>query len=240
MNTLTREFGVPAKDADRFAKIFRSDMEYAGLLVPTKTGHFLTDDLEGASARVAVPIGEGNEIEGDDEGSLEAAASEVLAVAPPLVSGEPDKSQRPKAIFVGHGPDKTALSQLTKILDEWGLPYKVAEYEPSAFRPISQKVADLMNECGAAILIFTADRELRDVEGNPVWLSSPNVSHELGLASVLYDGRVVVFKESSVDLASNYAGIGFIEFEKNKLSAHAMELFREIRHFGLIKISVGE
>jgi predicted nucleotide-binding protein len=240
VNTLTREFGVPAKDADRFAKIFRADMEYAGLLVPTKTGYFLTDDLEGVSARIVAPVADETETEDDGEGSSGVATSEVLAASPPVVSEEPKKPQRPKAIFVGHGPDKTALSQLTKILDEWGLPYKIAEYEPNAFRPVSQKVADLMNECGAAILVFTADRELRDTEGNPVWLSSANVSHELGAASVLYDGRVVVFKESSVDLASNYAGIGFIEFEKNKLSAHAMELFREIREFGLIKISVGE
>src|SRR5438094_448161 len=97
-----------------------------------------------------------------------------------------------------------------------------------------------MEECGAAILIFTADRELRDLDGNPVWLSSENVPHELGAASVNYSGRVVIFKEKDVVLASNYSGIGYIEFEKNKLSAHAMELFREIRQFGLIKISVGD
>jgi hypothetical protein len=97
-----------------------------------------------------------------------------------------------------------------------------------------------MDECGAAMLVFTADRELRDLDGNSVWLSSANVSNELGAATVLYNGRVVIFKEQGVDLASNYSGIGFIEFEKNKLSAQAMELFREVRHFGLIKISVGE
>ncbi len=56
---------------------------------------------------------------------------------------------------------------------------------------------------------------------------------------MLYEGKVTVFKETGVDLASNYSGIGHIEFEKNKLSAHAMELFREIQQFGLIKIIVG-
>jgi hypothetical protein len=87
--------------------------------------------------------------------------------------------------------------------------------------------------------VFTADRELRDADGNPVWLSSHDLAHELGAASVLYKGRIVMFKEAGVDLASNYSGIGYIEFEKGKLSAYAMDLFREIRHFGLIKISVG-
>jgi Predicted nucleotide-binding protein containing TIR-like domain len=239
-NTLTREFGVPAKDAERCARIFRTDMEHAGLLVPTKTGLFLTDNPDTASAPGSIRTAQPAQVAGDDEGSSGASAPEVLAVTPPAAPPEPQKPQPRKAIFVGHGPDKTALTQLTKILDEWGLPYKVAEYEPNAFRPISEKVADLMSECGAAILIFTADRELRDADGNTVWLSSSNVSHELGAASVLYEGRVVVFREVGVDLASNYSGIGYIEFEKGKLSAHAMELFREIRHFGLIKISVGE
>jgi predicted nucleotide-binding protein len=239
INTLTREFAVPAKDATRCAKIFRADMEYAGLLVQTKTGLFLTDNLEtapvGRAALTVVPAAEDAD---DDEGSLGADASEVPPAITPAAPAH--KPQPPKAIFIGHGPSKTPVNQLTKMLDELGLPYKVAEYEPNAGRPISQKVADLMDECGAAILIFTADRELRDLDGNPVWLSSENVSNELGAATVLYNGRVVIFKEQGVELASNYSGIGYIEFEKNKLSAHAMELFREVRFFGLIKISVGE
>jgi predicted nucleotide-binding protein len=238
INTLTREFDVPAKDANKCAKIFRADMQYAGLLVETKTGFFLTDNPETAPvSRAALTVVPASEDEEGDEGSLGADTPEVPAVTPPSPAHKP---QPPKAIFIGHGPSKTPVNQLTKMLDELGLPYKVAEYEPNAGRPISQKVADLMDECGAAILIFTADRELRDLDGNAVWLSSENVSNELGAATVLYNGRVVIFKEQGVDLASNYSGIGYIEFEKNKLSAHAMELFREVRFFGLIKISVGE
>lgn len=237
-NTLVREFGVPKDDAKRCAEIFRANMQFVGLVRQASTGLWLATE---APTTLAVPAAAATDDDGyDAESSLGAPAPEgPPAFTPPPTPVAPQEPERPKKIFVGHGRDKTALTQLTKILDELGLPYTVAEYEPNAGRPISQKVADLMGDCGAAILIFTADRELRDLDGDAVWLSSENVAHELGAATVLYEGRIVVFKESTVTLASNYSGIGYIEFEKGKLSAHAMDLFREIRHFGLIKISVG-
>ena len=176
-------------------------------------------------------------MEAHEDSSSGAAAPDVPVAVPPPV---PEPTKRPKAIFIGHGPNNVPVTQLTKILDEYGLPYKLAEYEPYGGRPISKRVADLMAECGAAILIFTADRELRDLDGEPVWLSSVNVAHELGAAAWAYDNRVVIFKEAGVDLASNFSGIGYIEFEQDRLSAHAVELFRELVHFGLVKISVGD
>ena len=236
MNIITREFDVPAEHAEPFAEVFRANLHYVGLLREIGGSLWVADSL--ITSTPSADLSAAPE-EAADDGSLETSeVSEVPPVAL-VMPTPPEEPKRPKAIFIGHGPDKVPLTQLTKILDEWGLPYKVAEYEPNAGRPISQKVADLMDECGAAILIFTPDRELRDLDGDSVWLSSANVAHELGAASVLYEGRVVVFKEAGVDLASNYSGIGYIEFEKNKLSAHAMELFREIQHFGLIKIIVG-
>ena len=242
VNTFVREFGVPKDDAKRCAEIFRANMQFVGLLKRASTGFWLSTEIP--TALVVAPnetdVDDETDLGFDAESSSGATAPEVPpAITPPVALVAPQDPEPPKAIFVGHGKDKTALDQLVKILDELGLPYKVAEYEANAGRPISQKVADLMDECGAAILIFTADRELRDKDGEPVWLSSHNVAHELGAATVLYKGRIVVFKEKGVDLASNYSGIGYIEFEKGKLSAHAMDLFREIRHFGLIKISVG-
>ncbi|HZT16019.1 MAG TPA: TIR domain-containing protein [Gaiellaceae bacterium] len=239
-NTFVREFGVPKEDAKRCAEIFRANLEYAGLLKKASTGVWVSTEIPTTLATEVdseVDVAEGD----GAESSLGTTAPKVPpALVPPSAPASLATPARPKAIFIGHGPNNVPLTQLTKILDEYGLPYKVAEYEPSAGRPISQKVADLMGECGAAILIFTADRELRDLEGNPVWMSSGNVAHELGAASVMYDGRVVIFKELGVDLASNFSGIGYIEFEKDKLSAHGIELFRELVHFKLVKISVGE
>ena len=236
MNTLVREFGVPSKDAERCARIFRADMEYAGLLVQTKTGYFLTDDVEGAPAPTRTVVDNDG-----DEGSSEADASEVLT-SPPAFTTTATVNEKPKpsAIFVGHGKDKRPLAQLERFLAEYKLPHKLAEREPNAGRPIPQKVADTMRECGAAILIFTPDEELRDLDGKPVFRPSENVAHELGACSVLYDNRIVIFKEKSVTLPTNYSSIGYIEFEAENLASKTIELFRELINFGLIKVSVGD
>jgi predicted nucleotide-binding protein len=239
MNTFTREFGIPADHAETCTEVFRANLHYVGLLRQAKTGPWVSGDLDALTQEtVDHQIEDGDEIE--DAGSSDAEVSDVLTAPPITPQVSPEQPKRPQAIFIGHGPNKTPLTQLTAILDEYALPYRVAEYEPNAGRPIPQKVGDLMNECGAAILIFTADRELRDLDGNPVWLSSGNVSHELGAAAWAYDNRVVIFKEQGVDLPSNFSGIGYIEFEKDRLDAHAVELFRELVHFRLVKISVGE
>jgi hypothetical protein len=66
----------------------------------------------------------------------------------------------PNAIFLGHGKNKRPLEQLKGLLDQYRIPYKIAIDEPSQFRPISQKVAETMKLCDAAILIFTADEEV--------------------------------------------------------------------------------
>src|SRR5207253_6003877 len=97
------------------------------------------------------------------------------------------------AIFLGHGKNKLPLQQLEKLLTEYKIPHKVAIDEASKGRPISQKVADLMNECGAAIIIFTADEEFKGANGQVVFRPSENAVFELGAASALYGSRVIVF-----------------------------------------------
>jgi predicted nucleotide-binding protein len=143
-----------------------------------------------------------------------------------------------RAIFVGHGKNRKPLQQLERILNEYGIPFKVAIGEPNAGRPISEKVAQVMRECGAAVLIFTADEEFRSVAGEEIWRPSENVVYELGAASVMYGRRIIVFKEQGVTFPTNYQDIGYIPFEKDKLDAKGIELFRELIAFSIIQVSV--
>ena len=73
-----------------------------------------------------------------------------------------------------------------------------------------------------------------------MWLPSDNVVHELGAASVLYDNRIVIFKEAGVSLASNFSSIGYIEFEKDKLGDKGIDLFRELVSFKIVNITIGQ
>lgn len=165
---------------------------------------------------------------------------EVPVQQPPAPPSVPEKRKRPNKLFVGHGRNKKPLEQLTKILRDLGIPYLVAEDEANVGRPISQKVRDTMDQCGAAILIFSADLEHFDKDGNSIWHSSENVSHELGASAVMYDDRVILFKEKDVNLASNFSGIGYIPFEKDRLDAEMSALLRELVALKFLKLSVGD
>lgn len=247
VNTLKREFDVAEGQAEQFAEIFTANMRLVGLVRATTSGDWLSESLP-------TPNGQLDGVEGHehDPGASGKATGETefdatitipasaLAPppAPPQESAKPKK--RPNKLFVGHGRNKKPLEQLTKTLRELGIPHVVAEDEANTGRPISQKVRDTMEQCGAAILIFSADVEYFDKDGQPVWRPSENVDHELGAASVMYDDRVILFKEESITLASNFSGIGYITFEKDKLDAKTNELLRELIALKIMKVSVDD
>lgn len=234
------DFAVPADRTSTVYDLLIENARYVGMLKTIKDKDYI--DISGptvpASAAPSPPptaIVQGSAIDDEqDDPTLE----EDLDTSPP--PGPQAASSKPKnAIFVGHGGNKRPMEQLVKILNEYGIPHKEAMEEPNRARPIPQKVADTMRECGAAILVFTADKEYFDKEGNSVWRPSENVSHEFGAASVLYGERIVVFKEQGVDLPSNFSSVGYISFEKDKLSDKGIELFRELVGMKILNISVG-
>jgi predicted nucleotide-binding protein len=118
------------------------------------------------------------DIDGEDDVITEEG-EEQQETPPPPSDPEP-KRGKGKNVFLGHGKNKKPIEQLQKILTEYGVPFKVAVDEPNKGRPISEKVAQVMDDCGAAILVFTADEEFRTVDGDEVWRPSENVVYELG------------------------------------------------------------
>jgi predicted nucleotide-binding protein len=109
-----------------------------------------------------------------------------------------------QAIFVAHGKKKKPLDQLKRILEQFKIPYRVAVEEPNLGRPIGTKIREIMKGCNCAILIFTADEEFKNSRDETVWRPSENVVYELGAAGYLYDSRIVILKEESVNFASNF------------------------------------
>lgn len=229
-NTVVREFSVPKEHAEKCVSVFNSNVEFLKLVRIATTGRWLSTEGIGKWEQHAEPT---NEI------TLEPDAAGRGATGQPLTTQQTITKAPKNAIFVGHGKNQVAMDQLKQILDQYKIPYKVAVQEPNTFRPISQKVAETMQECGAAILIFTADEEFRDAGGNVIWRPSENVVYELGASSVLYGGRIIIFKETCVRFPTNFRDIGYIEFEKENLAAKTNELFKELIAFGLIRVTVG-
>jgi len=210
-------------------------MERVGLVRAATTGRWLSTEVKDAPN--PSPTSDFESPDGvtapsqqtRDQSSMSPAAGASPRATPPKTN----------AIFLGHGKNRQPVEQLAKILDQYKIPYRIAVDEPNRFRPISAKVAETMQQCAAAILIFTSDEEFRDVDGNVLWRPSENVVYELGAASVLYGGKIIIFKEEGVDFPSNFRDVGHISFDKAALAAKTNELFRELISFGLISVTVG-
>jgi predicted nucleotide-binding protein len=226
-NTVSREFAVPKDHSAECVETFAENAALVGLIRNLPTGKWLGTETLPRSPSAPSPDAAESTVE-------DRPASLAGGTAVPQDSVTPRKN----VVFVGHGKNKAPVEQLKSVLNKFHIPFKIATEEANRGRPISQKVAETMKECGAAILIFTADEELRNVAGETIWRPSENVVHELGAASVLYDQKIVIFKEEGLDFPTNFHDVGHITFPKDDLSSKTSDLFAELMGLGILKLSV--
>ena len=127
---------------------------------------------------------------------------------------------------------------MKKILDGFGIQYVVALDEPHAGRPISAKVAQLMNECTAGIFVFTKDelfyRKQKNGEMEETWRPSENAIYELGAAGILWERKIIILKEDGVNFPSDFSDLGYISFADGEIGAKAMHIMQELIKFKLL------
>lgn len=238
---LTRSASVAAERADECMQFILADAQTAGLVRSMKGGAQYVDLSGTPSTNVR-----DDEV---DEDALDLDAGDAVDVEP---KDEGDKTPeaettplprdgKPKKVFIAHGKNRTPLDQLKNALDTFKVRYAVAIDEPNAGRPISRKIAALMrDECSSGIFIFSADerfvRELPNGETEEVWRPSGNVVFELGAASILYENRIVIFKEKGVTFPSDFSDLGYIEFEKDQLVAELGSLFKELVDLDILEV----
>ncbi len=190
--------GLPKERVIQAFEILKDNGSFTGVIRETKTGPFVAIDnpvSKGNSATSAV-----TEVEPTDNASETPLYRE--AKTPEPTSHEVSKPEGPKQLFVAHGKNRKPLEDLKKILNEFKIPYKVAIDEANKGRPISGKVAELMNECSAGIFIFTKDekflRETKEGGHEEVWRPSENAVYELGAANILWDRKIIIVREEGV------------------------------------------
>jgi predicted nucleotide-binding protein with TIR-like domain len=240
---LVRNAGVSADRAEECMSFILADAETAGLIRSMKgtpyidtTGTTLPSPVEkhtgDEEAEPALTKGNGA---GNGSSPLEESVTFAQEKTPPPALGAPKK------VFIAHGKNRTPLEQLKKALDTFKVSYAVAVDEANKGRPISKKVATLMrDECSSGIFIFTADEKFMHDKGNgemeEVWRPSENVVYELGAASILYENRIVIFKERSVTFPTDFSDLGFIPFEKDQLVAELGNLFKELVALDILEV----
>lgn len=239
-NAAFREFlvqnaSVPQDRAEDCVEHIQADAQYASLLRELKGSKYI--DLKGTvPAAAAEANGEGVEEEPEPEPEIPDAGQPQLAD-----EQKPPAPAKPKKVFIAHGKNRAPLEELKQMLNKFKVPYAVSVDEPHRGRPISAKVAGLMsNECSSGIFIFTADEKflVENDDGDPeeVWRPSENVVYELGAASVLYDRRIVIFKQKGVVFPSDFSDLGYIDFESGKLAEKTGDLFSELVALDILEV----
>jgi hypothetical protein len=222
--------GLPKDRAERAFEILRENGKFAGVIRDTKTGPFVALEIGGAKGAKQA-ISQLEEL-GEEGGALESTKADSLFE---VFSG--DTREKKSQLFVAHGKKVKSLDDLKKILGEFKIPYKVAVDEPHKGRPISNKVAELMNECSAGIFVFTKDekflKQSDSGELTEVWRPSENVVYELGAASILWDKKIIIVREDGVNFPSDFSDLGYITFKDGEIGSKALEIFKELIAFDL-------
>jgi hypothetical protein len=234
LNTLERQFGVPAQWCEELSAMIHTNARFAGL-VQSISGDdhiMLTAPLQPPAVVAEGETAEEHEEESAPDESVEGSSNGQVGVAIPPT----EQASKPKQIFLAHGKNREPLEQLKKILDKFKIPYRVAIDEAHAGRPISFKVASLMESCSAAIFIFTKDEEFHNAGGESVWRPSENVVYELGAAAMLYGSKIIIFKEEGIKFASDFQDLGYITFRPGEISSKALDLLSELIALDFIRV----
>ncbi len=235
------EMGVPRNRTKEVFNLIKECATDVGFLSEIKGKTYV--DLQGVAPQVRTE----DESDSPDKEEREDVDGGIDDTPPSEYGASPTASadariEKPKPIFIAHGKNKGPLDQLKKILDDFKIPYKVAVDEPNSGKLIPEKVKALMRECGSAIFLFTGNegKNFTNKKGEPELerqVPNLNVVFELGAASILYNDRIIIFKEEGVEFASDFSSIGYISFENGNIQSKTGDLIRELVALGFIKIT---
>jgi predicted nucleotide-binding protein len=95
------------------------------------------------------------------------------------------------------------------------------------------RLAQLLNECGIAFLIMTAEDETADGDMH----ARQNVVHEAGLfqGKLGFERAIVMLEEGCTEF-SNVAGLGQIRFPAGNISASFEEVRRVLEREGFVDV----
>lgn len=126
-------------------------------------------------------------------------------------------------IFISHGHDELAKHKLKDFIrDRLNMEPVVLGEQPDLGLTIVEKLEHYGKECHFALVLLTSD----DETATGGMRARQNVIHELGYFHGLFGRkRVLLLKETGVELFSNISGLIYKEFPKGSLSS----VFEDIR-----------
>ena len=223
-NVLQRELGVQAGLTAECLRIIHANGLFVGLV--TEVGGSLYVNRSGEATQ--------RQADGA-EAPLEAAVAEN----PPDIDKARDASeqepQQSGRIFIGHAGSPDVVDFIKTILDEFDIPYSVAESDYDGERPVALEASQEMRKCDAAVLVFARPSWAR-VSGGREVSSMEAMRYQLGAASVLYGDRVVSLKEEGLEEDGPDLGFHTLPFERERLGEIALVLLAELHRTGVVEV----
>lgn len=146
-------------------------------------------------------------------------------------NGQGGKESPGSRVFIGHGRSGAWRELKDFVSDRLQLHWDEFNRTPTAGRPHTARLAEMLESAGMALLVLTAEDEMSD--GKRV--GRQNVIHEAGLfQGRLGWSRAIILLEEGCEEFSNIEGLGQIRFPPGQISASFEEVRRVLERESLI------
>lgn len=135
-------------------------------------------------------------------------------------------------IFISHGKiSRRQLGKLKEFLTTLGATAIIVEDEANSGMTPAQKVENYMANCNVGLVLMTADDKMKEsdeVRGRP------NVDNEIGMLrkSDNINKRIIIFKEATVILPSNYSELVRENFNRSQIETIFTRIVKELKAWG--------
>jgi hypothetical protein len=148
-------------------------------------------------------------------------------------SGEDEESQAGTRLFITYGAQPAHLvAQIQTVFELAGIGSHASARAPSggAAMLVADEAAEVMRRCDAALVLLSEDDCRPDESGAPA--VSQRALVEIGAASVLYEGRVLLLLDGQLEVPAGLASLPRVTLAGGGLTLEAgIELLRAVRGF---------
>ena len=136
-----------------------------------------------------------------------------------------------RRVFIGHGHSLLWSTLKDFLVDRLRLPFEEFNREPTAGLSTKERLEQMLNDTGFALLVHTAEDEHSDGTQH----ARENVVHETGLFQGRHGfRRAIVLLEEGCAEFSNMRGITQIRFPRGDLMARSEEIRRVLEREGFV------
>ncbi|MFC1860211.1 TIR domain-containing protein [Chloroflexota bacterium] len=153
---------------------------------------------------------------------------EILGVEekPVTMAGLPPKA------FIAHEGETKALDKLKAFLDALGVIYLIAEIEPSNGRLVEEQVDWSQGQADFAIILATKGKVVSKKTGKPQ--IGTNVADELGRARQVFKNRIILLRQTELEIHTNVSGIIREHFSPQSIDRAFIKIAKELRNWGFL------